>query len=218
VTYKEILDNYSEYLAIEHPLHLLDKSSNPWEVSLAVMLSGHCTDAAVNKVIGKLLEAFPTPESILEDWVTKDKIISLIPGISHSGSKADYAINIAKYLITHNGHFEDSLDKITEITGIGRKTGSIVLFRCYGSDYGFPLDTHCLRVLDRLGWYPNSKPKPLEKALLADFAPGTRHDAHIILTQVGRLVCHPKNPKCAECKLRAFCKFGLAHTVTAPIN
>lgn len=208
----ETLRKYEEYLKAPHPLHILEKSQNPWEVALAVMLSGHCTDAAVNKVIVQLITRFPTPASILEDCVTKDSIIALIPGISHSGSKADYAINIAKYLVMHNNQFENSLEKITEITGIGRKTGTLVLFRCYGSDFGFPLDTHCLRVLERLGWYTSTKPKPLEKALMKDFAEGTRHEAHIILTQLGRTICRPKDPKCGECRLLQHCKFGAEHT------
>jgi len=208
-----ILNQYSEYLELKHPLHMLEETKDPWAISAAVILAGHCTDAAVNKVMPKLLETFPTPESILKENVTKDQIIALLPGISHSGNKSDYLKNVANVLVNNNHQFEANLDKITEISGIGRKTGTIVLYRCYGSDQGFPLDTHCLRVLERLGWYKSTKPKPLEKALMADFPEGTRNKTHIILTQLGRNICHPKNPKCDICKLATSCA-SAQHTVT----
>ena len=204
----DTINRYAEYLDLKHPLHMLDESKDPWAVSASLILAAHCTDVAVNKVMAKLLEAFPTPESILKDGVTKEQIVALLPGISHSGNKSDYLKNVAKVLVANNHNFENDLEKITEISGVGRKTGTIVLYRCYGSDQGFPLDTHCLRVFERLGWYSATKPKPLEKELLADFPDGTRNKSHIILTQFGRLICHPKKPKCDECKFAPDCKFA----------
>jgi len=193
---------------MKNPLHMLDESKDPWALASAVILAGHCTDASVNKVMPGLLAAFPTPESILKDGVTKEQIVALLPGISHSGNKAGYLQNVAQVLVANNHQFEDDLEKITEISGIGRKTGTIVLYRCYGSDHGFPLDTHCLRIFERLGWYGSAKPKPLEKALMADFPAGTRNRAYTILTHLGRNICHPKNPKCEECKLAPDCNWA----------
>jgi len=194
-------------LDLPHPLHILDASQDPWQVSVAVILSGHCTDAAVNKVIPQLFAEFPTYEKFLDANPSKDKVISLLPGISHSGNKTDYLFAVARYLHQHQGHFPQTLNEITGIKGIGRKTGGIILYRCYGVDEGFPLDTHCLRVLKRLGWYTSSTPKSLERALLADIPEGWRNKAHIILTQLGRTICTAAKPNCPECPLAATCQY-----------
>jgi endonuclease-3 len=202
-----ILAQGQSYLDVTHPLHILSQTQDPWQVSVAVILSGHCTDAAVNKVVPGLFEKFPTASKFLQVNPSKDEVIKLLPGISHSGNKTDYLFEVAKYLTSHEGQFPRTLAEITKIKGVGRKTGGIILYRCYGIDEGFPLDTHCLRVLERLGWYSSTSPKSLEKALLRDIPEGWRNKAHIILTQLGRLVCTPSKPKCEECFLVDHCQF-----------
>lgn len=201
------MDQYSKYLDEKHPLHILETSKDPYVCGIAVILSGNCTDAAVNKMLPNFLSKFPTPSSVVHS--NRDEMIPFMPGINHSGSKSDYIINWAKYIIEQNGLIEADLDKLTKINGIGRKTGSIILYRVLGVDQGFPLDTHCLRVLNRLGWYKSSKPKGLEKELLVNFPEGSRHNNHIILTHFGRDICHPQNPQCEICKLSAHCHYYL---------
>lgn len=208
--YVALLNQYESYLDVKHPLHILEETKDQWLIATAVCLSGNCTDAAVNKVMPGFSKEFPNPKAILEPGIGREEIIPFIPGISHSGSKSDYLQNIARYLVEH-GKFPNSIEEMTKIVGIGRKTAAIVLYRCYKSDFGFPLDTHCLRVLDRLGWLPEAKtPKSLEKALLKVFPEGTRHKSHLILTHHGRQVCFPKAPNCEICKLKSSCTYYTA--------
>ena len=196
---------YKDYLVQRHPLHKLEETRDPWAIVASVILSGNTTDAAENKVMDGFLARYPTPASIR--GATRDEVIPLLPGIAHNGSKTDYLKNIAEVLVERG--MPDTMEALTAVTGIGRKTAAIVLYRVHGKDLGFPLDTHCLRVLDRLGWYPEArKPKSLEKALLTDFPEGTRHASHLILTHHGRTVCQALKPACDGCKLRAFCTYG----------
>lgn len=207
----EALKKADHLLKLPHPLHILDQSKDPWQVSVAVILSGHCTDAAVNKVLPNLFAAFPTYQKLLSDNPSKDKVVKLLPGISHSGNKTDYLFNVARYLQDHKGQFPQSLEEITAIKGIGRKTGGIILYRCYGIDEGFPLDTHCLRVLQRLEWFSQTSPKSLERALLIEIPSGWRNKAHIILTQLGRSICTAAQPLCSQCPLSGSCRYFADH-------
>ena len=202
------------YANTPHPLSILNHSKEPWAVSIAVILAGHCTDKAVNKVLPGFLAAFPTPQSLLQN-PNKDRMVELLPGISHSGNKSDYILGVAKHLTENNGNFENSIEAITKINGIGRKTGSIVLHYCYGNTEGFPLDTHALRVLKRLGWYNTNNPKSLEKALLKDYAPELRQPTHMALTLHGRTVCTASKPNCQACPLKPACKEGSTLPTTA---
>lgn len=203
----ELLKKADHLRELPHPLHILDQSKDPWQVSVAIILSGHCTDAAVNKVLPNLFASFPTYQKFLADNPNKDQVIKLLPGISHSGNKTDYLFNVARHLQDHQGQFPQSLSEITGIKGIGRKTGGLILYRCYDIDEGFPLDTHCLRVLQRLGWFPETTPKSLERALLTEIPLGWRNKAHIILTQLGRTVCTAAKPLCLQCPLSGACHY-----------
>lgn len=205
---KEALLGMKSYLAMPHPLDIINSpQKTPWSVSVAVILSGHCTDAAVNKVLPGFLTRFPDAESFVAQAPDKGSVVALLPGISHSGNKAGYIEGVARYLVDQGRNFENSLDKITEINGIGRKTGSIILHYCHGNTEGFPLDTHCLRVLERLGWFEAAKPKPLEKKLLESFSGIDRFNAHLILTMHGRTTCKAAKPDCANCQISRHCKF-----------
>jgi len=140
-----------------HPLSILNQSKDPWALGAAVILSAHCTDAAVNKVMDSLLARFPTPESIT--GARRDDIVPLLPGISHGGNKADYLVNWARHLLRKTSRVAPTIGELTKVKGIGRKTASIILHAAWGLDEGIPLDAHCQRILERIGYSPGT-PKP----------------------------------------------------------
>lgn len=195
----------TSYAKLPHPLHILDTSTSPWEVMCGIILSAATTDAAVNAALPGFLAKYPTPETVVA--ASKDDMIALLPAIAHTGGKCDYIKNWANYLIQHRGQYSTSIGELTQLQGIGRKTAGIFLWVLAKKDESFPLDTHCLRVLERLGWYAATTPKALEKLLLTEFPEGTRNLTHRMLTQFGRLHCTYRNPQCATCPLRAECKF-----------
>lgn len=192
-----------------HPLSILNQSKDPWALGAAVILSAHCTDAAVNKVMDSLLARFPTPESIT--GARRDDIVPLLPGISHGGNKADYLVNWARHLLRKTSRVAPTIGELTKVKGIGRKTASIILHAAWGLDEGIPLDAHCQRILERIGYLPGTpNPNTLEQALLAEFSEGQRYGLHLILTLHGRKVCTGRAPRCGDCCIKECCPSSLA--------
>lgn len=198
------LEECPEYAGLRHPLDVLASPHGPWEVGAGVILSANCSDAAVNRVLPQFLAAFPTPE--IARRATIGPIVRLLPGISHRGHKAEYLFAWAKFLVEKKGDVGDSVEALTQIRGIGRKSAALILHRIKGIDEGMPLDIHALRVLDRLGWFPATRnPAVREKQVLREVPVGRRHRLFLSLTHHGRKVCLARNPKCSECLLHAEC-------------
>jgi endonuclease-3 len=210
--YPDLLSRYADYLGHSHPLFALEDERSPWFYTASVILSGNTTDAAVNAIMPAFKERFPTPESILEEGVNADIIIPFLRAINHNGAKSDYLQNAARHIIEHKGETAQTMAGLTKVKGIGRKSAAIILYHLYGVDEGFPLDTHCNRVLKRLGWFTERNPKSLENALLRVFPEGSRHKGYLILTHHGREVCSPAAPQCSTCRLANHCAFAKAQT------
>lgn len=198
------IEEYPEYVGLRHPLDVLASPHVPWEVGAGVILSANCSDAAVNRALPKFLAAFPTPDSARV--ATVNSILPHLPGISHRGHKAEYLIAWAKYLVERGGDVGESVQALTRVRGIGRKTAALILYRIKAIDEGMPLDTHALRVLDRLGWFPPTRnPVVREKQLLKEIRVGHRHRLFLSLTHHGRRICLAHDPKCSECRLHDEC-------------
>jgi endonuclease-3 len=204
----DLLSRYDEYLVLKHPLQVLE-TKDPWRVGCGLVLAAHCSDAAVNKAAPGFFSQYPDWKSVTGK--TRNDLIPFLPGISHSGNKSDYIINWADYLEAHGGNIEPTIEALTQVKGFGRKTAGILLFIVKGIDEAIPLDTHALRILDRLGWFPATKnPEVRQKQLLPWTSIGRRFATFTILTQHGRHVCGAKAAKCGECQLSAKCAFFAA--------
>jgi endonuclease-3 len=204
----KLAERSQAYLKEGHPLDALNQTRDPWVLGVAAILSAHCTDAAVNKVMGPLAAKFPVPSSMIGR--TRADVIPLLPGISHSGNKSDYLINWAKHLVERNNRPAATIGELTEIKGIGRKTAAIILYTALGVDEGIPLDTHALRIIDRVQCCPALKnPKAIEKKLLAEFPQGERYNLHLVLTLHGRKICQARSPRCADCCITDCCPSSL---------
>ncbi len=201
------LEQYPDYLGLGHPLNVLATPHGPWPTGAGVILAAHCTDAAVNRALPGFLEIFPTPESAQDKTV--DDLVPFLSGISHNGRKAQSLIAWARYLADRRGDIEPTIEALRRVRGIGRKSAALILYRIKGIDAGMPLDTHALRVLERLGWFPPVRnPAVREKQLLAMVPEGHRNRLFLTLTHHGRQVCRALNPGCGNCRLQAEC-----HTV-----
>jgi endonuclease III len=206
-----LLELYTDYLLLKHPLDVLS-SKDPWRTACGLVLAAHCSDAAVNKITSGFFKQYPKFGSVLVK--TRDDLIPLLPGISHSGNKSDYIINWANYMAAHEGDMETTITALTQVKGVGRKTAGILLYTVKGIDEALPLDTHALRILDRLGWFPATKNSEVrEKQMLPLIPEGRRFATFTILTQHGRWVCGAKSPQCEVCKLKDSCQFAQQQAV-----
>lgn len=180
--------------------------TNPFELSVATILSAQCTDKRVNKVTESLFEKYPTPA----DFATADQS-ELEQDIRSTGfyrNKAKAIKGFAAQVVERfNGAVPEHIEELTDLPGIGRKTANVIRGVAFEVP-GIVVDTHVKRISRRLGLTEESDPEQIEYDL-EELLP--RSDwidwAHLIIDH-GRAVCKARNPACRECVLLEFCPAG----------
>jgi endonuclease III len=198
-----LTDCVSTYSKLPHPLVALQTSKDPYVVGVAVILSAHCTDKAVNAILPGFLKRFPDIHA--PSLLDKEEAIALLPGISHNSSKYEYIVNWCTFLKSNPLTSSTPLTTLTAITGIGDKTACVIMGACFGVADKFPVDTHCIRVTQRILGVPTLSPKSCSNTLTALTSKTNRYESHIALTQFGRLVCTAISPKCITCPFNKDC-------------
>ena len=193
------------------PEHMPDAQSElhydgPFQLLVAVMLSAQCTDKRVNLVTPALFEAFPTPEKMAE--VTVEEILSFIRSVSYPNAKATHLHDMAAKLVADfGGNVPDTVEQLTTLPGVGRKTANVVCAVIWEQPT-MAVDTHIFRVSERIGLTTNSKnPFQTEQALVRYIPVDIIPKAHHWLLLHGRYTCTARNPKCASCGLQPACRY-----------
>jgi endonuclease-3 len=178
-------------------------SSNPLELLVATILSAQCTDQRVNQVTAEL---FPRYRSA-RDWAAAppDRLEREIYSTGFYKAKAKSILGMARALVDrHGGEVPRTLEELTTLPGVGRKTANVVLGNAFGIP-AFPVDTHVIRVSQRLGLTRATDPEKIHDDLCAVIPrPKWTHASHLLIWH-GRRTCHAKSPKCPECGVRALC-------------
>lgn len=176
----------------------------PYELLIATRLSAQCTDARVNIVTKVLFERFPTLEAFAEADVKEIEEIVKPCGLFRT--KAKSISELTKMLISDfGGEVPDTLEKLTSLPGIGRKTANLIM----GDVYHQPAvvaDTHCIRISNRLGLASSKDPYKVEMQLKEILPPEKSNDFCHRLVNFGRDVCTARSPKCGECPLQGVCE------------
>lgn len=179
---------------------------SPFQLLVAVMLSAQCTDKRVNMTTPALFEAFPNPASLAA--ATFEEVYDLIHSISYPNSKARHLISMAKKLESDfGGEVPTTLEQLTSLPGVGRKTANVVMSVAFGKTT-IAVDTHVFRVSHRIGLVSAQCTTPLsvERELTKNIPPHLRHDFHHWLILHGRYVCKAIHPLCGECGIRQWCQ------------
>ncbi len=181
---------------------------NPYELTVAVILSAQCTDKRVNMTTPAFFRSFPTVESLAT--ATVEDIFSHIRNISYPNNKAKNLKGMSQSIINNfNGQLPDNVDRLQEIPGIGRKTANVLASVLFDKPV-IAVDTHVFRVSARIGLTQKAKtPLECEKQLSDNIPNDLRPKAHHWLILHGRYVCTARKPKCNECGLSSVCKFFL---------
>lgn len=178
---------------------------SPFQLLIAVILSAQCTDAQVNKATPSLFANYPTPEKLMN--APLQKVEKLVHSCGFYRAKAKAIIKTATDIVEKfNGKIPESLDDLTTLAGVGRKTASVVLNQAFDIP-AIAVDTHVLRVSQRLGWARTDTPEKVEmelRALLPEELWGAVNGTLILH---GRKVCSARKPKCEECPVQADCRF-----------
>ena len=201
--YTEVLSWFEQNMPVaESELHF----SNPYELIVAVMLSAQCTDKRVNQVTPALFERFPTVESLAE--ASESEVLEYVHSVSYPNSKSAHLIAMAKRVVeVYGGEIPDNLDDLQTLAGVGRKTANVVLAVWFGQPT-MAVDTHVLRVAERIGLTTNSRgPLQTEKQLVKHIPQELTAKAHHWLLLHGRYVCQARKPQCSKCGIKDYCRY-----------
>ncbi len=180
------------------------QADNPLQLLIATRLSAQCTDARVNLVTPALFDRFPTLEDFAE--ATPEEVGTYIRSCGLYKTKAADIVAMCRMLRdTYGGVMPDTVEELTKLPGVGRKTANLVC----GDIFGKPAvvaDTHCIRITGRLGLTDGTKdPYKVEMQLRKILPPEESNDLCHRLVLFGRDVCTARSPNCAECPLRHIC-------------
>lgn len=175
-----------------------------YELMIAVRLSAQCTDARVNLVTPALFAAYPTLESLANAEIAD--IERYIHSCGFYRQKAKDIVQACQMLLTkHNGKVPDTMDKLLELPGVGRKTANLLLGDLYQEPGSVVCDTHCMRICERLGLSKGREPEKVEKQLRAILPPEESSDFCHRIVLFGREICTARSPKCDSCPLAICC-------------
>jgi len=182
--------------------------SNEFELLIATILSAQCTDAQVNKVTNELFRKYTNVEALAEADLDVLEIEIYSTGFYRAKSKN---IKRTSQLIISdfNGKVPDTMEELTTLPGVARKTANIVLARGFGKVEGIAVDTHVKRVSGKLGLTENTDPKKIEQDLMKLVDQKDWDDLSMTLILHGRRVCDAKKPQCIVCLLSKLCPSSL---------
>ncbi len=196
-----LINNYLEEL-IPNPICELNYQK-AYELVIAVMLSAQTTDKGVNKVTSILFKKYNSLETLAGSNI--EDIKEIVKPIGNYNKKANNIIEISKILINkYKKQVPKTYEELEVLPGIGRKSANVIRSEIYKIP-SFAVDTHVIRVTNRLGLVKTKDPVIIEKELEKIFKKSDWIRKHQQLVLFGRYYCKAKNPDCQNCKLMNIC-------------
>jgi endonuclease-3 len=174
------------------------------ELLVAVILSAQCTDERVNQKTTDLFETYETPEDYVD--AGQGELREDISSITYPNQKAGWIVDACRTIVEeHDGEVPDTMDDLTELSGVGRKTANVVLQHGYDVVEGIAVDTHVMRLARRLGLTERGTRERIETELI-ELVPEEDWQAftHLLISH-GRATCTARNPDCGDCILEDIC-------------
>lgn len=193
-----------DFLARAYPsAHVVLRHENPFELLMATVLAAQCTDDRVNQVTPALFARYPGPEAIAA--ASQEEIEEAVRPTGFYRSKAKALRGIAAALVSrHGGSVPKTMEELTALPGVGRKTAAVILGACFQAD-ALPVDTHVARVSFRLGLTRSKDPARIEEDLAAAVPGKKRWEFATRLGWHGRRICVARLPRCGGCGLSPVC-------------
>ncbi len=174
------------------------------QLMVATILSAQCTDERVNLVTPDLFKRFRTVQEFAE--ADSAELERLVYTTGFYVNKARAVKTSAQQLVErHRGDVPRTLDELTRLTGVGRKTGSVILGVGYGIAEGVVVDTHVGRISRLLGFTSKADPVKIEQDLMKVIPRGDWIDYSHLLIFHGRAICKARTPDCPACPLKKLC-------------
>ena len=178
--------------------------SNPYEMLVATILSAQCTDRQVNRVTPAVFAKYP--DAVAMASAEEAELYRMVKSCGFK-SKAGNIIAACRIIRDrYHGEVPSTLEELTDLPGVGRKTANVVLSNAFGIP-AFAVDTHVFRVSNRIGLCRADSVEETEKQMTALIPKEKWGQAHHWLIWHGRRVCAARNPKCGECALNQWCEW-----------
>ena len=177
---------------------------DPYQLSVATILSAQCTDERVNMVTPALFEAYPSVEELAD--ARPEELEEMIRSTGFFRNKAKSLIGMATGVSEkHGGELPRSMDELVKLPGMGRKTANVVLGNAFGIDEGVVVDTHVKRLSGLMGLSGEKTPEKIEQDLMGIF-PRERWTmlSHLLIFH-GRQICKARKPRCEACAVSHLC-------------
>jgi endonuclease-3 len=207
MTIKERYRLTTEYLLLKYPVAETELTYlNPFELTVAVILSAQCTDKRVNIIAPALLKKYPDAFSMSK--AEPEDIFEFIKSCTYPNNKSKHLVGMSRMLVTEFGGIVPSDPLLLQhLPGVGRKSANVVASVIFRKPV-IAVDTHVFRVSTRIGLVRNARTPlqveiQLEKNIPAELLP----DAHHWLILHGRYVCKARNPLCNQCGLQKVCVY-----------
>ncbi len=202
---KTIIKNVCERLEEKNPKPGTDLTwRNPFTLAVSVLLSAQTTDNAVNRVTGSLFAKADNPADMLKLGMAE--LTNHIKTIGLFNNKAKNIIAMCEMLVCkYNSQLPTTRDELQKLSGIGRKSANVIMNVLYGEPY-IAVDTHVLRLSNRLGITDAKTPDKVEKVLDEHTPDKYKDRISNWLVLHGRYVCKARKPECGMCCLRDVCR------------
>lgn len=179
--------------------------SNIYELTVSVVLSAQTTDRQVNGVTKLLFEKYPDFEALRK--ARYSDVEKIVRSTGFFRTKTKNIIALSEMVVTKfGGSLPDSLDRLIELPGVGRKSANVILSIGYGIP-GLAVDTHVARISNRLGYSDSSSPAEIEKKLCSIIDPAEWKRTHLLFIRHGRTICRARHPECGLCPVTRLCNY-----------
>lgn len=180
------------------------KHQDPFKILIACLLSLRTKDEITEEVSERLFSVADTPEKILS--MPTEKLEKIIYRVGYYRKKAKVLKHVSKVIVEKfNSRVPDKKEELLKIKGVGQKTANIVLNFAFSKDT-LPIDTHCHRIPNRIGWIKTRTPEQSEKELERIVPKKYWKEFNGLFILFGRTICLPVSPLCSKCPIRNYCK------------
>ena len=183
----------------------------PIQAVVAVILSAQCTDERVNKTTPELFKKCKTPSDFAN--IPTSELERIIYPCGFYKNKAKNIKLCSKQILDKfNGEVPHSMEELTSLAGVGRKTANVIMLEVFGIAQGIAVDTHAKRISNLTGLSDKKEPEKIEQDLVNFFPKDTLKDINHLLVWHGRNTCIARHPRCESCPINKFCKHYLSLT------
>ena len=177
---------------------------NPYQLLVATILSAQCTDKRVNMVTPDLFERYAAPDALAD--AEPDELEDAIRSTGFFRNKTKSLLGMARAVVErHGGEIPSSMEELTHLPGVGRKSANVILGNAFGKNVGIVVDTHVTRLSNRLGLTRETDAVKIEEDLMPLFPPEQWTMLSHLLIEHGRQICIARTPRCEVCPLNDIC-------------